>query len=79
MEIICKTIPLKIKIIYEAKKRVLKNPSGGFFTFCGIIVYCFECFRCVLHVLLSIFYVTLLTFGWYFTRLIIMVHHPCTW
>ena len=35
-----------------------------------------ECFRCVCHDILSEIYLTLLPYGWYFTRLRIIFHHP---
>ena len=38
LDILCKNIPPNIRIIAEAKKRRIKNPSRGFFTFCKINV-----------------------------------------
>ena len=65
-EILCKNKPQNIKMIAEAKKRQVKNRSGGFFNFCKIYVYGLECFRCVFYDLLSRVYIKLLSSGWYF-------------
>ena len=43
-----------------------------------INVYGLEFFRCMRHDLLSIISLTLIPYGWDFTRLQIMVHHHCT-
>ena len=63
LDIKCKNIPPNISMIDDSKKRLVKNPSGGFFTFCKISVYGMEFFRCVLHVILSRIYLTLLPSG----------------
>ena len=76
---LCKNKPPNMRMIYEAKKRWVKNPSGGFFTFCKINMYDLECFRCVCHYLLSRISLTLIPLGWYFAGLIIMVQHPFNW
>ena len=43
----CKIKAPNIKMIDEAKKRRVKDPSGGFFNCCKINMYGLECFRCV--------------------------------
>ena len=78
LDILRKNKRLNIKIIDEAKKIWVQNPSGGFFTFCKINIYVSGCFRCVCHEILSRLSLTLIQSGWYFTGLIIMVHYPCT-
>ena len=78
LEILRKNKRLNIRMIDEAKKIWVQNPSGGFFTFCKINIYVSECFRCVCHEILSRLSLTLIQAGWYFTGLIIMVHYPCT-
>ena len=78
LEILCKNKPPRIKTIYEAKKRLAQNPSGGFFTFCKINMYRLECLRCLCHDILSRIFLTLLPSGWYFSGLRIMFRHPCT-
>ena len=37
LEIICESKPPNIRMIYDAKKRWVKNPYGGFFTFVKLI------------------------------------------
>ena len=78
LEILRKNKRLNIRMIDEAKKIWVQNPSGGFFTFCKINIYVSECFRCVCHEILSRLSLTLIQAVWYFTVLIIMVHYPCT-
>ena len=79
LESLYKNKPTNIRMIDEAKKRWVQNPYGDFFTCRKINKYGLECFRCVCHELLSIISVKLIPSGWYFTGLIIMLHHPCTW
>ena len=76
---LCKIIPPNIRIIYEAKKRLVQDTSGGFIHFCKINVYLLECFGCVYHELLSVISLTLLPSRRYFTVSIIIVHRPFTW
>ena len=76
---LCKIIPPNIRIIYEAKKRLVQDTSGGFLHFCKINVYVLECFGCVYHELLSVISLTLLPSRRYFTVSIIIVHRPFTW
>ena len=58
---------------------MIKNSYGDFFIFCIMNVYVLECFRCVFIVTLRIISLTFIPYGWYFTALRAVVHHPCTW
>ena len=49
------------------------------FTFCIINVYVFECFRCLIYMLLSRSSLIMLTYSLSFTVFRIIFHHPCTW
>ena len=79
LDSLCKNKPPNIKIISEAKKIWLQNPSGGFFNFFKINVHGLEYFRCVCHEILSRISLSLIPYGWYFTRMRIIFHHSCTW
>ena len=79
LESLRKNKPPNIRIIAEAKKIWLQNPSGYFFKFCRINVYGLECFRCLCHEILNRISLTFIPPSWYFTGLIIMVHHSCTY
>ena len=79
LEILCKKTPPNIRMIGEEKKRLLQHPSGGFFTFIKINVYCLKYFRYICHQILSSISLTLLPYGRTFTGTRIMVLPPCTW
>ena len=65
-------------MISDANNYWLHNPSRGFFTLCRINFYGLECFRWVCPELFSRVFLTLQPYSWDFTRIIFMVHHPCT-